>query len=326
MIKRTIEISSGPARLSVANRQMTIERKEVASAAVPVEDIGLLIVDHCAVTYTHAVFSELLAAGAAIVICGADHLPVGLLLPLAANTVQTERFRAQIEAGLPLKKRCWQAVIAAKILLQAEVLEWACGADHGLRAMAARVRSGDPDNIEAQAAQRYWPRLMGGDFRRDRSGPMPNALLNYGYAVLRAGMARALAGSGLIATLGIHHHNRYNAFCLADDMLEPYRPYVDWRVKRLMDDGAAGDSIDRPAKQALLSLFNQTIAVGGRRSPLGLAQAATSASLAESFAAGEMRLALPFGLPLLPDAALSDGGTGGDENAKAAADRSQGSA
>lgn len=301
MIRRTIEISSGAARLSVERRQLVIERPETERATVPIEDIGLLIVDHPQVTYSHAVFAELIEAGAAVVVCGRDHLPSGLMLPLAANTIQSERFRVQIEAALPVKKQCWRSVIAAKIALQGEVLAWATGEDCGLGAMAGRVRSGDPDNLEAQAAQRYWPRLMGPEFRRDRAGPMPNPLLNYGYAILRASMARSLAASGLIATLGIHHHNRYNAFCLADDMLEPYRPYVDWRVKRLVDSGEMGTELTRDSKRALLALLNQTIVIDGRRSPLSLAQQSTSASLAESFEAGEARLRLPAGLPIFPE-------------------------
>lgn len=298
MIKRIIEISN-PAKLSVNNRQLVIERKEKESVSIPAEDIGILIVDHPAVSYTQGVFVSLLEQDAAIILCGPNHHPTGLVLSLNAHTTQTERHRAQIEASLPLKKRLWQQIIEQKILQQANLLEKRSGSDGNLREMAKRVRSGDPDNLEAQAAQRYWPLLLGKDFRRHRAGPPPNSLLNYGYMILRAGMARALVGSGLIATLGLHHRNRYNPFCLADDLMEPYRPYVDAKVCRLMDEGPV-EEIGRAEKQALLSLFNETILVGDRRSPLMLALQQTSASLARSFEVGEAELALPEGLFMEP--------------------------
>jgi CRISPR-associated protein Cas1 len=300
MIKRIIEISSGPARLSIAYRQLVIERDGQEKTTVPCEDIGVLLVDQQAVTYTHAVFATLAEAGAAVVLCGANHNPASLLLPLEGNTVQTERFATQIQAPLPLKKRLWQALIAAKIRMQAAVLEAATGEDAGLRALAARVRSGDPGNCEAQAAQRYWPRLLGPDFRRRRDGPPPNLLLNYGYTVFRAAAARALCAAGLLPTVGIHHHNRSNAFCLADDMVEPYRPYVDWRVRRLVDGKAQISELDRETKAALLSLFNEVIPVGGQRSPMLLAFHSTAASLSNSFRQGEPSLSLPEGLPMAP--------------------------
>jgi CRISPR-associated protein Cas1 len=297
VIKRIVELSSGPARLSVEHRQLVIERKDHPRATVPCEDIGVLLVDHPAVTYTHGVFTALTEAGAAVVLCGGGHLPAGLVLPLAGNTVQTERYRAQIEAGAPLKKRLWQALVAAKLSQQATVLHAATGDDGGLEALAGQVRSGDTDNREAQGAQRYWPRLLGKDFRRHRTGPPPNPQLNYGYMVLRAATARALCAAGLLPTLGLHHRNRYNAFCLADDVMEPYRPYVDLKVHGLVKDGVVGEEVDRPIKEALLGLFNETIEVGGRNSPLLLALHATAASLNKSLADGEANLALPSGLP-----------------------------
>jgi CRISPR-associated protein Cas1 len=174
MIKRTIEISSGPARLSIRNRQLVIERNGCDPATVPPEDIGLLLIDHPAVSYTHAVFTTLCEHGAAIVLCGGAHLPAALVMPLAANTVQTERFRAQIEAPAPLRKQLWRQAVACKIAQQGAVLEAVTGSDAGLRAMARRVRSGDAGNLEAQAAQRYWPRLLGPGFRRARDGDPPS--------------------------------------------------------------------------------------------------------------------------------------------------------
>ena len=298
MIRRIIEVSSGPARLSIRYQQLVIEREGQERATVPCEDIGVLLVDHPAISYTHAVFTTLARAGAAVVLCSADHNPASLVLPLEGNTVQTERFATQIEATLPLKKRLWQALITAKIRMQAAVLQAAAGEDGGLGALAVRVRSGDPANCEAQAAQRYWPRLLGPEFRRRRAGPPPNLLLNYGYTVFRAAAARALCAAGLLPTVGVHHHNRSNALCLADDVVEPYRPYVDWRVRRLVDDKAPLGDLDRESKAALLSLFNEVIPIGGQRSPLLLAFHSTAASLANSFRQGSASLALPEGLPV----------------------------
>jgi CRISPR-associated protein Cas1 len=233
-----------------------------------------------------------------------------MMLPLDAHHVQTERHLAQVEASEPTKKRAWQAIIQAKIAQQGAVLAHFTGDHGGLAAMAQRVKSGDPDNLEAQAAQRYWPRLFGKEFRRDRDADGINALLNYGYAVVRAATARAVVASGLIPSLGVFHRNRGNPFCLADDLLEPYRPYIDWRVKLLVTEYA--DEVpkldDRPARAALLSLFNETIVVGGRRMPLLLALHATAASVSRALTGGERTLALPDGLPQLPDLLDFEGG------------------
>jgi CRISPR-associated protein Cas1 len=169
--------------------------------------------------------------------------------------------------------------------------------------MSKRVRSGDPENLEAQAAQRYWPALFGREFRRDRDVDGTNALLNYGYAVVRAAVARAVVAAGLIPSLGVFHSNRSNAFCLADDLLEPYRPYVDWRVRLLVNE-AGGTTLsleDRAVRAALLSLFAETIIVGGRRNPMLLAIEASAASLARALTGGDIALALPSGLPVSPD-------------------------
>jgi CRISPR-associated protein Cas1 len=181
------------------------------------------------------------------------------------------------------------------------VLSHCTGSDAGLSEIARRVRPGDPDNLEAMAAQRYWPRLFGPDFRRFRGGPPPNNLLNYGYTVVRAAIARALAASGLIPTLGVHHRNRSNPFCLADDLLEPYRAYVDWRVKNMLNGGSPPSDLDRSTKAALLSLFNETVVVGERRMPLLLAFHASAASLCRMLTEDGKDLVLPSGLPVGPD-------------------------
>jgi CRISPR-associated protein Cas1 len=310
MIRKTVEFTTPGTRLSVAHRQLVIERPDMPKATLPIEDLGVVIVDDVRATYTQAVFIELLAAGATVMVTARDHLPAGMMLPLDAHHVQTERHLAQVEAGEPVKKRAWQALIQTKIAQQGIVLAHFTGDNGGLAAMAQRVKSGDPDNLEAQAAQRYWPRLFGKEFRRDREADGVNALLNYGYAVIRAATARAIVASGLIPSLGVFHRNRGNPFCLADDLLEPYRPYVDWRVRLLVNerDGEVPNMDDRSARAALLSLFNETIVVGGRRTPLLLALHASAASLCRALTGGGRALALPEGLPQLPDLLDFEGG------------------
>lgn len=307
MIRKTVEFATAGTRLTVSHRQLVVERPDQPRATLPIEDLGVVIVDDVCASYTQAVFLELLAAGATVLVTGRDHLPVGMMLPLDAHHVLTERHRAQVEASEPVKKRAWQALVRAKIAQQGAVLAHFTGDHGGLEPMARRVRSGDPDNLEAQAAQRYWPRLFGADFRRDRAADGINALLNYGYAVVRAATARAVVATGLIPSLGVYHRNRGNPFCLADDLFEPYRPYVDWRVRLMINDsGGETPGLDqRPTRAALLSLFNETIVAGGRRVPLLLALHASAASLTRALTGGDRSLALPEGLPVAPD--LLDG-------------------
>ena len=307
MIRKTLEFSTPGTRLSVSHRQLVIDRPDQPKVTRPLEDLGVVIVDDVRATYTQSVFLELLGAGATVLVSGRNHLPVGIMLPLDAQHVQTERHRAQIAAKEPVKKRVWQALIRAKIAQQAAVLTHFTGGHAGLAHMAGRVRSGDPDNLEAQAAQRYWSRLFGAVFRRDRDADGVNALLNYGYAVIRAAVARAIVAAGLIPSLGVHHRNRSNPFCLADDLFEPYRPYVDWRVKLLMGDetNPPPDLSQRETRAALLSLFNETVQVDERRLPLLYAIQAGATSLCRSLTGGDRSLALPEGLPL--ESESSDG-------------------
>ncbi|MFN3370899.1 MAG: type II CRISPR-associated endonuclease Cas1 [Sphingomonadaceae bacterium] len=310
MLRKTIEIATPGTRLSVAHRQLVIERPEHARATVPIEDLGVLVVDDGRASYTQAVFIECLAAGATVIVSGRDHLPAGMMLPMEGHHALTERHWAQVEAGLPLRKRLWQSLVAAKIRQQGRVLKEAGSDDAGLTALAARVRSGDPDNLEAQAAQRYWPKLFGRAFRRDRAADGANALLNYGYAIVRAACARSLVASGLIPSLGVWHRNRSNPFCLADDLLEPWRPIVDWKVRGLLQPGEEPPSLDdRPTRAALLAIFNETILVGGRRWPLLLGIEQSAASLARALTRNDRgALVVPESLPLPPD--LLDDGAG----------------
>lgn len=305
MIRKTLEFSTPGTRLSVSNRQLVVERPDSPTVTRPIEDLGMVIVDDARATYTQAVFLDLLEAGATVMVSGRDHLPAGMMLPLDAHHAQTERHRTQVESGGPVRKRVWQALVRAKIGQQAVVLRHFTGRDGGLTPLARRVRSGDPENVEAQAAQRYWPRLFGQSFRRDRAADGVNALLNYGYAVVRAATARAVVAAGLIPSLGVHHRHRGNPFCLADDLLEPYRPYVDWRVRSLAEsDGASIPGLsERPTRAALLSLLNETIRMGDRREPLLLALHTSAASLCRALTGGDRALVLPEGLPLEPDLA-----------------------
>lgn len=310
MLRKTIEIATAGTRLSVAHKQLVIERPEQPKATVPIEDLGVLVVDDGRASYTQAVFIECLAAGATIIVSGRDHLPAGMMLPMDGHHALTERHWMQVEAGVPLRKRLWQAIIIAKLRQQGRLLSQVTGHDAGLAALASRVRSGDPDNFEAQGAQRYWPALFGRQFRRDREADDANALLNYGYAIVRAAVARALVASGLIPSLGVWHRNRSNPFCLADDLLEPWRPIVDWKVHSIMNDAAGPKSLDdRPTRAALLSLFNETVLVGGRRWPLLLGIEQSAASLAKALMQHDKdMLNLPDSLPLQPD--LLDYGPG----------------
>lgn len=302
MIRKTVEFSTGGTRLSVAHGQLVVQRPDYPKVTLPIEDLGVVIVDDIRATYTQSVFVELLNSGVTVMVTGRNHLPVGMMLPLDAHHVQTERHIAQVAANKPLRKRIWQTLVTAKIDQQAAVLQHYTGNSHGLVAMARRVRSGDPDNLEAQAAQRYWPILFGDNFRRDRFSGDINPLLNYGYALVRASAARAIVAAGLIPSLGVFHHNRSNPFCLADDLLEPYRPYVDWRVKMLLQD--SGREIPRlcmrKTRASLLSLLNETVNVGGRHMAVLIAVQSSAASLSRALTGGDKSLSLPQGMPVAP--------------------------
>lgn len=272
------------------NDTLTDEFKKAAVKRVPIEDIGIVILDQKQITITQGAIGALLDNNVAVITCDGRRMPAGLMLPLDCNTTQSERFRYQIEASLPLKKQLWQQTIQSKILNQAAVLSdigIECG---NMRAWAKAVKSGDSDNLEGRAAAYYWQNIFGDivGFRRDRDGIPPNNLLNYGYAILRAVVARALVGSGLLPTLGIHHHNRYNAYCLADDIMEPYRPYVDKMVVGIVARGMDLTSLTTEVKRELLSIPVVDVIVNGRRSPLMIGVGMTTASLYKCYS-GELR-------------------------------------
>lgn len=294
MIKKTLYFGN-PAYLSLQNNQLVIKLPEVERNASlpenfksqsvitrPIEDIGLVILDHKQITITSGVLEALLENKCSVITCDNKSMPVGLLLPLYGNTVQNERFREQLMASIPLKKQLWQQTIKVKIQNQANVLQDCLQENHKcMRVWAEEVKSGDPDNLEARAAAYYWKTLYAHipEFTRDRDGIPPNNLLNYGYAILRAIIARALVSSGLLPTLGIHHHNRYNAYCLADDIMEPYRPYVDKLVFQLVKDYGENVELTKEIKSVLLTIPTLDVVIGKKRSPLMIAATQTTASL-----------------------------------------------
>ena len=309
MIKRTLYFGNS-AYISVKLSQLEIRLPEVEKSrslpdsfksatvkSIPIEDIGVVILDNKQITITHGALGALLENNVSVITCDDHRMPVGLMLPLAGNTTQSERFRHQIEASLPLKKQLWQQTIQAKILNQSTVLLHRRGIECGnMSAWVKQVRSGDSDKLEARAAAFYWQNLFGNikSFNRDREGVPPNNLLNYGYAILRAVVARSLVGSGLIPTLGIHHHNRYNAYCLADDIMEPYRPYVDKLVAEIVDSGANISELTTDIKSKLLSIPVLDVVINGRRSPLMVGVGQTTASLYKCYSGEIRKIAYPI--------------------------------
>ncbi len=302
MIKKTLYFGN-PAYLSMRNKQMVVKLPEVENSnaaqiikkesvrTIPIEDIGVVVLDNKQITITQGLMAALLDNNTAVVTCDSRRMPAGMLLPLEGNTLHNERFRSQIEASLPLRKQLWQQTVKAKIENQAFCLQKNTPKSHApLHVMARDVKSGDPDNYEAQAAVYYWKNIFTDkpDFIRAQEGPTPNNLLNYGYAILRAIIARALVGSGLLPVYGIHHHNRYNAFCLADDIMEPYRPFVDNLVIDVMERMEITEDLTTEIKREMLAIPVIDVMINSKRSPLMVAAAQTTASLAKCFS-GELR-------------------------------------
>lgn len=303
MIKKTLYFGN-PVYLSLRNAQLVIKLPEIvkneslpdtfkqqSEIMKPIEDIGVVVLDNKQITITSGVLEALLENNSAVITCDSRSMPVGLMLPLYGNTTQNERFRYQLDASVPLKKQLWQQTIKMKINNQASVLQICKNEEvKCMRVWADNVKSGDPENLEARAAAYYWKGMFADidGFTREREGIPPNNLLNYGYAILRAVVARALVISGLLPTLGIHHHNRYNAYCLADDIMEPYRPYVDELVFGIVHNGANYGELNKELKVQLLEIPTLEVKIGGKRSPLMVAVSQTTASLYKCFS-GELR-------------------------------------
>lgn len=297
MIKRTLYFGN-PAYLSKKNEQLLVRLPEVeindtlseiikkeAQATIPIDDIGIVILDDQRIIITQGLIEGLLANNVALVTCDSTHHPTGLMLNLAGNSLQSAKFQAQLNASQPLSKQLWQQTIKAKITNQAMLLKRFGNEAGNLLKWAGEVKSGDPDNLEARAATYYWknlfPEIHG--FKREREGPPPNNLLNYAYAILRAIVARNLVGSGLLPTLGIHHRNQYNHYCLADDIMEPYRPFADALVCEIIRNGEDHTELNTSVKKQLLGLVTVDVILDDERSPLMNAVQRTTASLAKCF-------------------------------------------
>ncbi len=290
MIKRIIEISKS-AGLRLKHKQLIIRQEEKVHS-VPIEDIGILISDNPAITYSQQLLAECCANNIAVVLCDLKHLPAYLLLPLVGNSQQTKFLAEQIRTPQPTKKRLWQLIIKEKIHAQARVVADLTSDSPKLRKLATEVKSGDPQNIESHAARIYWEALFGSEFRRDRTEDGTNVLLNYGYTVMRAAVARALVGTGLHPSLGIHHHSQYNSFALADDLLEPLRPLVDIKVFQLVSEGKENE-LGKEQKQALLECLSWQVSMDKDKSPLMVAL--------HEYAAGVRRtLSREIKQPLIP--------------------------
>ncbi len=288
MIKRTLYFGN-PAYLKTINEQLIVslpkDEESREEKSIPIEDIGIIILDHQQITITQALISRLLENNTALITCDNTHHPVGMMLNLDGNTLQSQKFRMQAEASQPLKKQLWQQTVTAKITNQALVLKAYKREHKYLLNLSEKVKSGDSENHEAQAAAYYWSRLFDKslEFKRVREGNPPNNMLNYGYAILRAIVARALVGSGLMPTLGIFHRNQYNAYCLADDIMEPYRPFVDKIVMDIVSAEKDCFFLTTEIKKILLSIPTITVEIDNKKSPLMNAVTKTTSSLAGCF-------------------------------------------
>ena len=292
MIKRTLYFGN-EAYLSTQKRQLVINYPNKSKTkAVPIEDIGLVILDHFRLTLSTTLLNALLGNNVAVITCDTQHLPLGMFLNLNGHTLQEEHFAQQIAVTTAKKDRLWKQVIQAKITNQAYVLVQQGVPVLNMQRWVKKIKNGDPENIEARAASYFWKNIFGNiPFVRERFGAAPNSLLNYGYTILRGVVARALVGSGLLPTLGIHHHNKYNAYCLADDMMEPYRPFVDAVVLTLVKEGIG--ELTSESKQTLLKIPTLDVMINQQRSPLMVAIQQTTASLQYCYAGTRKTLKLP---------------------------------
>lgn len=309
MIKKTLYFGN-PAYLSLRNAQLVVRMtkidekaenaealKALAERTIPIEDIGVVVLDHKQITITSGAMSAMLENNCAVISCNQQNMPIGLMLPLSCNTLQNERFRDQLNISVPLQKQLWAQTVKQKVINQQSVLKRHTDVEcQCMKVWANNVKSGDTENVEARAAAFYWRNIFPDipDFVRGREEAPPNNLLNYGYAILRAVIARALVASGLLPTLGIHHHNRYNAYCLADDIMEPYRPYVDDLVIRIMQKYRDISELTVSIKAELLQIPVLDVVVDGKRSPLMIAAGQTTASLYRCFRGDIRQISYPY--------------------------------
>lgn len=284
MLKRTL-LFSKPASLTTRNEQLVVSEPggKTEKATVPIEDIGYLVLENRQLYVSMPLYEKLITNNVAVVFCDSSHMPNGMLLNLDGNNLQSEMFRHQVNASVPLKKNLWKQTIEAKLINQSRHLKSQSLRDGDVLSLSKNVKSGDSDNKEGTASRLYWKRLFGNDFTRERYGNFPNNFLNYGYAILRAAVARSLSGSGLLATLGIYHRNKYNAYCLADDIMEPYRPFVDQCVYEMVEENFDVD-LGKESKMRLLNILSADAIFGDNKRPLMIGLSLTTASLAKCFA------------------------------------------
>lgn len=298
MIKRTIYFGN-PAKLNLKDKQLTIatttENGETLNRSIPVEDIGVLLIDNPQITLTSGLIQSLQENNVALITCDYKHMPQSILLPIEGNSIQQERYDTQLAASEPLKKQLWQQTVTQKIKNQAAVLNKLQFNSDYLIPLYKNVKSGDSDNCEATAAVYYWQTIFKqiNGFIRHREGPVPNNYLNYGYAILRATMARSIVAAGLLPTLGIFHRNRYNAFCLADDLMEPYRPYVDEIVYDMVKEFELVQELQKEHKAVLLKIPAIDVVIDGEKSPLMIATQRTAVSLVKCFEGSQRKLLYP---------------------------------
>lgn len=297
MIKRTLFFGN-PAYLSTKNEQLLVNfpeegKKEVS---VAIEDLGYLVLENQQITLTNGLLMKLIQNKTAVITCDQQHMPCGFLQPLEGHSEQSERIRSQLNASVPLKKQLWQQTVTAKIENQAGHFEKIDKNALRLRRYAKEVKSGAFGNEEALAAAYYFQHLFTEkipEFSRNQKGMAPNNLLNYGYAILRAVAARALVSSGLLPSVGIFHSNKYNAFCLADDVMEPYRPFVDALIFELVEEEQDLEELNTLLKSKLLKIPALDVLMEGKASPLMNAMSRTTASLYECFAGSRRKLLYP---------------------------------
>jgi CRISPR-associated protein Cas1 len=304
-MERIVDISTDGLHLAAHRGFLTVSASGEERGRIALDDVGALIVHAHGTTWSNALIVRLSERAVPVVMCGANHAPVACVWPLEGHHAQAARMRAQIVAPRPLAKQAWRQIVVGKIRMQGEVLAFTGREGGAFEMLARKVRSGDPGNVEAQAARRYWKALFGPGFSRDREAEGVNALLNYGYAVLRAIVSRAVCASGLHPTLGVFHSNRANAFALADDLMEPFRPIVDLLAMRLTESGCLEVSADAKAELAKLSAVD-LLMPDATVSPLGVAVQKLTQSLADAYEAGAPRLVLPV-RPAMRLAMVEDG-------------------
>lgn len=290
MLKKTILLEN-KASLTTKNLQLVI-KTDAKEATVPVEDIGFLVIDNSEIYLSIPAMNLLMENNSCVIICNANHLPNGMFLNLNSHHIQQEIFKNQIDASVPLKKQLWQQTIVEKITNQGILLEKITGNKNSFDFLASKVLSGDSTNMEGVAASQFWKSYYEKGFKRERFGEYPNNFLNYGYAILRAATARALSGSGLLNTLGIHHKSKYNAFALADDIMEPFRPIVDEKVYELMQNYDEQE-LNTLLKSELLQILTRTVYFKEEKSPLMVALQKTASSLQQCYTGDRKKIKYP---------------------------------